>query len=89
MRVSISIRDRIKNTEVRRRTQVKDVATASQVTKWRWAGHVVRLNTNRWTKIATVWDPREGERGPGRPRMRWADELKRNAGNIRTRIARK
>ena len=67
---------------------MKDAATAAQVTKWRWADHVVRLNTNRWTKIATVWDPREGERGPGRPRMRWADELKRNAGNIWTRIAR-
>ncbi|PSN54604.1 hypothetical protein C0J52_07401 [Blattella germanica] len=69
-------------------TQVKDAATAAQVTKWRWAGHVVRLNTNRWTKIATVWDPREGERGPGRRRMRWADELKRNGGNIWIRIAR-
>ncbi|PSN53292.1 hypothetical protein C0J52_04665 [Blattella germanica] len=33
-------------------------------------------------------DSRERERGPGRPRMRWADELKRNAGNTWAKIAR-
>ena len=86
--LNISIRDRIKNTEVRRRTQVKDAATAAQVTKWRWAGHVASLNINNWTKIATVWDPRDGERGPRRPRIRWADESKRNAGHMWIRFTR-
>ncbi|PSN33719.1 hypothetical protein C0J52_27975 [Blattella germanica] len=38
--LTISIRDWIRNTEVRRRTQVKDASTAAQVTKWRWADHV-------------------------------------------------
>ena len=26
--------------------------------KWKWAGHVARLNDNRWTKRITDWQPR-------------------------------
>ena len=85
--LQVSTRDRIRNTEIRNRTQVKDAMITAQIAKWRWAGHTIRLNKDRWPNITTVWDPRQGERRPGRPRARWADELKKIAGNLWTRTA--
>lgn len=85
--LGISIKDKVRNAEIRNRTEMKDAMTSAQIMKWRWSGHAVRLPKDRWSNIATVWDPREGERRPGRPRTRWADELKRMAGNLWTRTA--
>lgn len=83
----ISLRDRVKNTTIRERTQVKDAAHSAQILKWKWAGHVIRLNPDRWAHITTVWEPRKGERRPGRPNTRWADEMKKHAGSLWTRTA--
>ena len=44
--------------------------------KWRWAGHVVRMHVNRWTKRCTEWQPREGRRNRGRPARRWRDDYR-------------
>ena len=43
--------------------------------KWKWAGHVARLDDNRWTQRVTEWQPREGRRSRGRQRKRWRDNL--------------
>ena len=85
--LQITLKDHIKNTEIRRKTQVKDASHTAQILKWRWAGHVVRLNHNRWAHTTTLWDPRNGSRGPGRPATRWADDMRRQAGNLWTRAA--
>jgi len=37
--------------------------------------------------LVTEWYPREGSRRPGRPYMRWNDEVKKFAGQFRSRIA--
>ena len=43
--------------------------------KWKWAGHVARLNDNRWTKRITDWQPRYGKRSRGRQMKRWRDDI--------------
>jgi hypothetical protein len=82
------MKDHRRNTEIRRKTQVKDAASTAQILKWRWAGHAVRLDHRRWAHATTLWDPRNRLRGPGRPTTRWADDMKKQAGNLWTRTAR-
>jgi len=45
--------------------------------KWRWAGHVARMNDNRWTKRLTDWHEKRSRK---RPDSRWKDEIERFAG---------
>jgi hypothetical protein len=58
----ITLRDKVKNTEIRLRTKVKDIIQKIKEAKWRWAGHVARRDDNRWTKSLTKWQPRTGKR---------------------------
>ena len=48
--------------------------------KFRYAGHIMRENRNKWNKILTNWLPHWGKRGRGRPSTRWSDELRMVAG---------
>jgi hypothetical protein len=41
----------------------------------RWAGYVARMGTKRGVYRVLVWKP-EGKRPLGRPRRRWADNIK-------------
>ena len=43
--------------------------------KWTWAGHIARLQGNRWTCQVTDWRPMAGSRQRGRPSKRWSDEI--------------
>lgn len=75
--LGISLRDRIRNEEIRRRTGVDDVLERVTRAKWRWAGHVARSNDGRWTRKILEWRPRADKRSRGRPPTRWTDDLKR------------
>ncbi|KAJ4432629.1 hypothetical protein ANN_21252 [Periplaneta americana] len=86
--LGISLKDRIRNEEVRRRSGVEDVVILANRTKWRWGGHVVRMQPTRWAHTATLWDPRIGWRNHGRPRTRWGDEFKLQLGGLWARIGR-
>ncbi|CAI5438835.1 unnamed protein product [Caenorhabditis angaria] len=44
--------------------------------KMRWAGHIVRLPTQRICRIITLWEPPNGvKRRKGRPKKRWVDDV--------------
>jgi hypothetical protein len=79
--LGISIRDRIRNDEIRRRTKVKDVVEKYASLKWRWAGHVARRQDGRWTKRIILWRPRLNSRQRGRPPTRWTDDIISTAGH--------
>lgn len=80
--LGISLRDRVPNHEIRRRTRVVDAIERITTLKWNWAGHVARLTDNRWTRRILEWRPRrEAYRNRGRPPTRWTDDLKRCQGN--------
>ena len=85
--LGVWLRDRIRNTEVRNRTGLKDVARSALALKWQWAGHVARLQDDRWTRAVTEWIPYDGHRSRGRHPTRWNHSLWRFAGRQYTRIA--
>lgn len=76
--LGLSLRDHITNTELRRRTGVTDAVEQIAKLKWNWAGHIARLQDNRWTKRMIEWRPRQDAfRNRGRPPTRWSDDIKR------------
>lgn len=85
--LNITLRDKVRNEDIRRKTQIHDAPEVARQLKMKWAGHVMRLNNNRWSHKLTVWDPRIGKRNVGRPKSRWADEIKLNFGNRWSNIA--
>ncbi|XP_064073992.1 uncharacterized protein LOC135193837 [Vanessa tameamea] len=64
--LSVSLRDRIRNKEIRRRTKVTDVAKRVSELKWQWAGHIARRTDGRWSKKVLEWRPRTGNEMDGR-----------------------
>ncbi|PIO67303.1 hypothetical protein TELCIR_10952, partial [Teladorsagia circumcincta] len=58
---AVTLMHKIPASEIRRRTGVRDVIETTYDSKKRWAGHVVRLNDNRWTSRVNNWYPRGNE----------------------------
>ena len=73
--LDLKIKDKFPYTEIKKRTRVQDIVQFVLKQKWKWAGHVARLDDNRWTQRVTEWQPREGRRSRGRQRKRWRDNL--------------
>ena len=79
--LGVSLRDRIRNEEIRRRTKVADIAQRISKLKWQWAGHIARRTDGRWGRKVLEWRPRTGKRSVGRPPTRWTDDLIKTAGS--------
>ena len=71
----LKLKDKTPCREIRAKTNIKDVVKFAAKQKWKWAGHVARLNDNRWTKRITDWQPRYGKRSRGRQVKRWRDDI--------------
>lgn len=41
--------DKIRNSEIRRKTKVTDIVTRIEHLKWGWTGHMLRCKTNKWS----------------------------------------
>ena len=85
--LNITLRDKIRNSDIRKQTKVYDIIEKIKKAKWRWAGHIARREDNRWTKRLTEWQPRTGKRNRGRQKRRWRDDLTTSVGVTWTRLA--
>ena len=85
--LGVSLRDRIRNEEIRKRTKVTDIAQRISKLKWQWAGHIARRTDDRWGRKVLEWRPRTGKRSVGRPSTRWTDDLIKTAGSRWMRAA--
>ena len=74
----VSIMDRVRNEEVRKRTGVeKRLSDRVEQSGLRWYGHVERMNEERLVK--RVWEAEtKGKRPRGRPRRRWMDGVRKS-----------
>ena len=85
--LGVSLRDQIRNEEIRKRTRVTDIARQISRLKWQWAGHIVRRTDGRWGRKVLEWRPRTGNRSVGRPPTRWTDDLTKIAGSRWMQVA--
>jgi Reverse transcriptase (RNA-dependent DNA polymerase) len=86
--LGITKRDHRTNEWVRQQTGVQDIIVRIKQLKWQWAGHVARLNSDRWTRTVTEWLPIHLKRKKARPKMRWEDDIKKYIGVAWMRVAR-
>ena len=49
--LGLKLKDKVKNVDIRKRTNLCDVLTFSLKVKWRWAGHLAQYQDDRWTKF--------------------------------------
>jgi len=82
--LGISLRNKIRNEEIRRRTKVVDIMKRISESKWQWVGHVARQNHDSWTARITHW---RTKRSVGRTQKRWLDDIKPIAGKRRSQTA--
>ena len=71
--LGLKLQDKIPSSEIRKRTKIIDIIEYTRKQKWRWAGHIARIEDNRWTKRCTEWQPMRGKRS-GRPSRIWQDD---------------
>ena len=68
----VGYKEHITNEEIRRRTAQPFITDVLRRRRMKWAGHVLRMDEGRPTKIAYNYKP-EGKRRTGRPKQRWTD----------------
>ncbi|KAI8503453.1 hypothetical protein Bbelb_184240 [Branchiostoma belcheri] len=73
----ITYRDRITNEEVYHRTGTKPLSTTITERRMRYAGHVLRMTSDRHAKTSVFWKP-EGKRKRGRPKLTWRRTLQKD-----------
>ncbi|KAE9414574.1 hypothetical protein Angca_009262, partial [Angiostrongylus cantonensis] len=55
--ISFHTRIGIQSSDLRQRSKIKDAALYANQSKIRWAGHVLRMNDNRWARAVIDWIP--------------------------------
>ena len=84
--LGIKRKDKIRNTTIREKTGMVDVACKIKKLKFKYAGHITR-GENKWSKKVTECHVFEGSRRRGRPKLRWRDEITRRVGTTWNREA--
>ncbi|KAE9413882.1 hypothetical protein Angca_008495, partial [Angiostrongylus cantonensis] len=51
------VRDEIQSSDLRQRSKIENAFLYAKQSKIRWAGHVMRVNDNRWTRAVSDWIP--------------------------------
>ena len=60
----------VSNLEIRRRTNMELISETVRKRRWRWIGHVLRMDRTEHARTAITWKP-DGRRKPGRPKTTW------------------
>lgn len=69
--LKITYRDRVTNEEVYRRAGVEPLHVQVTKRRFRFAGHILRLPDPRPARVAVLWNPKNGKRRRGRPKITW------------------
>ncbi|KAI5717819.1 hypothetical protein M8J77_011797 [Diaphorina citri] len=81
----LTLADRIRNETIEEDFKLPDIIKEAKKMKWRWAGHVARMNSQRWALKISNWTPYNNKRKRGRKRKRWRDELRKIGVNWQTK----
>jgi hypothetical protein len=70
MKIHWPMKIMISNEEIRNRANISTISEQIYQRRWRFIGHILRMNANQHPKTALTWAP-EGKRRRGRPRETW------------------
>ena len=70
--------DRVRNQTIREITRVPYIDEWLMKSRWRWLGHVIRVEPGRIIKESVTWTP-HGTRRRGRPRPTWVRTMTRES----------
>ncbi|VDO08661.1 unnamed protein product [Brugia timori] len=74
--LNVRIKDKIRIEKIKRKLKFnEDAIRYVRRQKWGWAGHITRLNDDRWTYLTTFWQPRNGKRRRGKQKKRWKEDF--------------
>ena len=65
------------NEEVRRIAGVQKVSTQIRSPRWKYIGHMLRLDSDDHQRVALRWTPSTGKRKRGRPKESWRRTVER------------
>ena len=63
-------RQKVQNETVRERAEMEQISTILRKRRWKWIGHVLRMDKTKHARIALTWTP-EGKQKRGRPKETW------------------
>ena len=69
-------RQKVTNEEVRRRAGIEKISIAIKQRRWKWLGHILRMDNTRHVKVAISWTP-DGRRKRGCPKETWRRSIKK------------
>lgn len=85
--LNIRRRQKVRHTKIKNILKSTDALIHARTLKWRWAGHVARIQDDRWTKRITTWKGPRGKRRIGRPHAKWQDDIIKVAGSNWIQVA--
>ena len=71
----------IPNADLRKRANVDSISVQVKRRRWRWIGHVLRMNKSEHARTALTWKP-EGRRKRGRPKETWRRTVERERSQL-------
>lgn len=86
--LNIKLRDRVKITTIKAKSKTKTLSSVIKQQKWRWAGHIMRENKDKWTRELVEWCPRYNTRKSGPQQYRWSNDLRKTGGKAWMSVAR-
>lgn len=72
--INVKVQDRIRNEDLRKITKLKDIAQEFGRRKFKYCSRLA-ADAEGWPTRVTVWQPLNRKRRPGRPLLRWQDQL--------------
>ena len=55
--LGVKLKDKVRLTKIREKTRVTDVTYKVKRLKWKWTGHIMRSNKEKWTRNIVEWYP--------------------------------
>ena len=85
--LSVSKREKIRNSYIREKTGARDILYTIYRSKVKYSGQVTQQSETRWLKEVMKWVPWDQKRGRGRPAIRGRDDFVREWGVLWAREA--
>ena len=85
--LKVYLPQRVRNETVRERAGMEPISSMIKKRRWKWIGHVLRMDKTKHARVALTWTP-EGKRRRGRPKETWRRTVERESSRAKDRMER-